>query len=322
VSEVNLYKASDGEVELSVQLDNETVWLTQKQLAVLFDKDVRTVNEHIKNLYDEQELSEGETVRNFRIVQVEGKRQVKREVAHYNLDVIISVGYRVRSKRGTEFRQWATERLKQHIIQGYTLNQERLAEKGVVALEQSLQLLQKVLLNNELDNDLSKKTIALIVNYTKTWHLLLAYDEDNVLPLDDGHEPQAIIPYDLVTKVIATFKHELMKKGEASDLFGREQEHGLESILGNIEQTFNGKALYKSVEERAANLLYFVIKDHPFSDGNKRIASFLFLLYLQQQTLPLNLNDSGLVALALLIAESAPSQKELMVRLIMNLIGT
>ena len=168
MSEINLYTANDGQVELSVRLEKDTVWLSQKQLAELFEKDVRTVNEHIKNIYQEGELTEDPTIRNFRIVQMEGKRQVEREVAHYNLDVIISVGYRVHSKRGTEFRQWATGRLKEHIIQGYTLNQQRLTEKGIVELEQSINLLQKTLLNNELVTDIGKETMALIANYSKS----------------------------------------------------------------------------------------------------------------------------------------------------------
>jgi DNA ligase (NAD+) len=318
MNEIIIYESADGKVQLDVSLANDSIWINQQQMSELFGTKRQAITKHLKNIFTSQELDEKAVCSIMAHTATDGKSY---KTKFYSLDAVISVGYRVNSKEATQFRIWATSILTDHVLKGYTLNQQRLTEKGVVELEQSVQLLQKALLNNELVTDLGKETIALIVNYSKTWHLLLAYDEDNVLRLEQGHKPETMIPYELVTKAIATFKHELMQKSEATELFGREREHSLQGILGNIEQTFDGEALYKTVEERAANLLYFVIKDHPFSDGNKRIGSFLFLLYLQQQALPLNLNDSGLVALALLIAESAPPQKELMIRLIMNLIG-
>lgn len=317
MSEIVIYKAKDGHVELKVNLHEETVWLTQKQLSDLFDKNVRTISEHINNVFKEGELDKDSAIRNFRIAAADGKAY---DTKHYNLDVIISIGYRVHSKRGTEFRQWATSVLKTHLIKGYTLNKKRLAECGVKELQQSIELLRKTLTRNDLVNDIGVETIQLIMSYTKTWHLLLAYDEDKLILPTQGTQALPILDYESAIHAIETLKIDLAARNEATALFGQEREHGLQSILGNIEQTFGGEPLYKTIEERAAHLLYFIIKDHPFSDGNKRIGSFIFLLYLKLQNTPIKLNDNGLVALALLIAESDPKQKDLMVRLITNLL--
>ena len=320
MSDVTLFRATDGQIELKVQFSDDTVWLSQKQLATLFDKDLRTINEHIGHIYAEGELAQAATLRYFRRVQTEGKRQIERNIAHYDLDVIISVGYRVHSKRGTEFRQWATQRLRDHLLNGYTLNQTRLAERGMREFVETVELLQKTLTHNALINEVGKETLALITDYAKTWHLLLAYDEDSLALPSDGQSPQSVLDYAGVCEAIQTLKTALISREEATDLFGQERDEGLKGILGNLEQTFDGQPLYATVEARAAHLLYFVIKDHPFADGNKRIGCFLFLFYLKQQQLPLALNDSGLVALALLIAESTPTQKALMIRLIMHLL--
>jgi len=317
MSDVVIYKAKDGHIELKVNLSEETVWLTQKQLSDLFDKNVRTISEHINNVFKEGELDEDSVIRNFRITAADGKTY---DTKHYNLDVIISVGYRVHSKRGTEFRQWATSVLKEHLIKGYTLNKKRLAERGVKELQQSIELLQKTLKRNDLVNDIGIETIQLIMSYTKTWHLLLAYDEDKLILPAQGRQTVEILNYEAAIHAIETLKSDLAARNEATALFGNEREQGLQSILGNIEQTFGGEPLYKTVEERAAHLLYFIIKDHPFSDGNKRIGCLIFLLYLKLQNTAIKLNDNGLVALALLIAESDPKQKDLMVRLIVNLL--
>jgi DNA ligase (NAD+) len=317
MSDVVIFKAKDGYVELKVNLSEETVWLTQKQLSDLFDKNVRTISEHINNIFKEGELDEDSVIRNFRITAADGKSY---DTKHYNLDVIISTGYRVHSRRGTEFRQWATSVLKEHLIKGYTLNKKRLAERGVKELQQSIELLQKTLTRNDLVNDIGSETIQLIISYTKTWHLLLAYDEDELTLPEKGKQETTILNYESAIHAIETLKSDLAARDEATALFGNEREHGLQSILGNIEQTFGGEPLYKSTEERAAHLLYFIIKDHPFSDGNKRIGCLIFLLYLKLQNTAIKLNDNGLVALALLIAESDPQQKDLMVRLIVNLL--
>ena len=317
MSNVVIFKAEDGHVELKVNLSEETVWLTQKQLSDLFNKNVRTISEHINNIFKEGELDEEAVIRNFRITATDGKTY---DTKHYNLDVIISTGYRVHSKRGTEFRQWATSVLKEHLIKGYTLNKKRLAERGVKELQQSIQLLQKTLTQNDLVNDIGLATIQLIMSYTKTWHLLLAYDEDGLTLPAQGRKAITVLNYESAVHAIETLKLDLFARNEASALFGNERELGLQSILGNIEQTFGGEPLYKTIEERAAHLLYFIIKDHPFSDGNKRIGCLIFLLYLKLQNTEIKLNSNGLVALTLLIAESDPQQKDLMVRLIVNLL--
>lgn len=317
MSEVLIYKTKDGHVELKVSLSEETVWLTQKQLSDLFDKNVRTISEHINHIFREGELDENLVVRNFRITAADGKSY---DTKHYNLDVIISTGYRVHSKRGTEFRQWATTILKEHLIAGYTLNQKRLAERGIKELQQSIVLLQKTLTRNDLVNDIGIETIQLIMSYTKTWHLLLAYDEDKLSLPAQNRPSVAMLTYETASHAIKTFKSDLAARNEATALFGNEREQMLQSIISNIEQTFGGEPLYKTIEERAAHLLYFIIKDHPFSDGNKRIGCLIFLLYLKLQKGTIKLNDNGLVALALLIAESEPRQKDLMIRLIVNLL--
>ncbi len=317
MSDVVIYKTKDGHIELKVNLSEETVWLTQKQLSDLFEKNIRTISEHINNVFKEGELEEDAVIRNFRITATDGKTY---DTKHYNLDLIISVGYRVHSKRGTEFRQWATSVLNKHLIKGYTLNKKRLAEHGVKELQQSIELLQKTLTQNDLTNDIGIETIQLIMNYTKTWHLLLAYDEDKLILPAQGRQPVERLSYNAAIHAIETLKSDLAARNETTALFGNEREQGLQSILGNIEQTFAGEPLYKTIEERAAHLLYFIIKDHPFSDGNKRIGCLIFLLYLRLQNTAIKLNDKGLVALALLIAESDPKQKDLMVRLIVNLL--
>lgn len=315
--DVIIYRAKDGNVEINVNLSAETVWLTQKQLAELFDKNVRTISEHIVNVFKEQELEESSVVRSFRITAADGKTY---DAKHYNLDVIISVGYRVRSKQGTAFRQWATNILKQHLIKGYTTHEQRLAERGIKELQQTVDLLHKTLVSHELVNDLGAETIQIIISYAKTWNLLLAYDEDNLKLPTQGKQSGTILEYSNASKAIEALKTDLMARSEATPLFGQEREHGLTSILKNIEQTFAGESLYSSVEEKAANLFYFIIKDHPFTDGNKRISCLIFLLYLKLQNFPLKINENGLVALALLIAESDPKQKDLMIRLIVNLL--
>ncbi len=317
MSEVVIYKAKDGHIEINVNLSENSVWLTQKQLSDLFDKNVRTVSEHINNIFEESELEENSVVRNFRITAPDGKTY---DTKHYNLDVIISVGYRVRSKQGTAFRQWATSVLNQHLVKGYAIHEKRLAERGIKELQQTVELLQKTLISNELVNDIGAETIQVIMSYAKTWHLLLAYDEDNLVLPEIGKPPLSYLDYYDAIKSIAALKNDLSEKKEATALFGNERDYCFQGILGNIEQTFGGEPLYKTAEERAANLLYFIIKDHPFSDGNKRIGCFIFLLYSRRQNICIKINDNGLVALALLIAESSPSQKDLMVRLIVNLL--
>jgi len=318
MSQIILYTASNGHIQLEVNLAEETVWLTQKQMADLFDKNIRTISEHIVNIFAEGELAEDPVIRNFRITAADGKTY---DTKHYNLDVVISVGYRVKSKQGTAFRQWATNVLKDHLIKGYTVYKPRLAQQGLTELQQTIELLQRTLQYHDLINDVGSEVIQLILNYAKTWSLLLAYDEKNLRLPSKFTPSKTTLNYEIATKAINTLKTELIAKQEATSLFGIERSvGGLNSILNNIEQTFDSNQLYKSTEEKAAHLLYFIIKDHPYADGNKRIGCFIFLLYLRVQNIAIKLNDNGLLALALLVAESEPSQKDILIKLIINIL--
>jgi len=318
MSELLIYEAPDKNI--GVRLEGETVWLTQRQMADLLDSTSDNIGLHLKNIFADDELTESATTEDFSVVQTEGSRQVNRRVKHYNLDAIISVGYRVNSGRGVRFRQWATRVLREHLTQGYSLNAARLAERGLAEAQQAIDLLAKTLANQELVNDAGREVLTLIASYAKTWHLLLQYDEDGLALPATCQPARGVLDYATARAAIDDLKTALLARNEATDLFGRERGEGLHGILGSIEQTMFGESLYKTREEKAAHLLYFVIKDHPFSDGNKRTGAFLFLLYLRQESMAMSLNANALTALALLVAESAPANKDLMIRLIVNLL--
>lgn len=321
-NQILIYKTEAGQYAVEVLLDGDTVWLTQKQMAELFDKGRSTVTEHIQNIFKEGELDEKSVCRDFRHTGADNKEY---QVKYYNLDVIISVGYRVKSLQGTQFRIWATQTLKEHLMQGYTINQKRITDTSIKEIEEALRLIKQASGNRQLTNDETQGLLEVITKYAKSWLLLKNYDEDN-LPAVTGQSSQFILEYKYALDAINKLKKSLMNKGEASEIFGYEREHGLEAILGNIEQSFGGQELYPTLEDKAAHLLYFIIKDHPFSDGNKRIASLLFIHYLYKNNHlykangEILINDNALVALALLIAESAPKNKELMIALIKNLL--
>ncbi len=317
--EIVLYQAEDGSTSLEVRLQDDTVWLSQAQMVELFGKTKQNISLHTRNIFKEGELAEDAVVKDSLTTAADGKKYKTR---YYNLDVIISVGYRIKSLRGTQFRIWATSVLRNHLIKGYTVNERRLAEKGLVEMEQAVALLSRTLNNHELISDEGKAVLDVINSYAKSWTLLLQYDEQQLALPKDKRTIKQQVDYQQASEAITALKRELMAKGEASDLFGQERDKHLQGILGNINQTFDGEELYPSVEEKAAHLLYFVIKDHPFADGNKRIGSFLFLLFLKENGLleVSGMNENGLVALALLIAESDPKQKKLMVRLVLNLL--
>ncbi len=317
-----IFKVDNGEVSVDVKLDNDTVWLNLNQLTQLFERDKSVISRHLKNIFTEQELEQNSTVAKFATVQQEGGHEVQRDIEFYNLDVIISVGYRVNSKRGTQFRQWASRVLKDHLVQGYSLHQQRLCEKGIKDLQKAMGLLSQTLQRQSLVHEIGYQAIEIINHYAKTWHLLLAYDENSLISPATLTESPKILEYDTVLMAIDELKQTLIQKGEATPLFGQQREGQLQAILGTIHQTFDETFLYPSCIERAAHLLYFVIKDHPFVDGNKRIGSFLFLLYLQSQNSDFTqLNDLTLVALTLLVAESDPKDKDLMIKLILNLMA-
>ena len=321
-NQIQLYTSADGKISLQVSLDNETVWLSLDQMATLFDRDKSVISRHIRNVFNEEELSRLSAVAKNATTASDGKVY---QVDYYNLDVIISVGYRVKSMRGVQFRQWATQTLKQFLVQGYAINQKRLQEKGV-EFSQAVTLLSQTLTNQALISDEGKAVIGVVQDYARTWSLLQAYDEQNLAAISVQQPEMKPLVFEDVLAAISQLKQELIAKGEATELFGQLRSDGLASAIATIEQGFGGELFYPNIAGRAAHLLYFVIKNHPLADGNKRTGSFLFLWYLHQnQALlakPVNelINDNTLVALALLVAESLPEQKELMIRLVEHFI--
>jgi prophage maintenance system killer protein/prophage antirepressor-like protein len=321
--EIVLYQADDGHSVIDVHLKDETVWLTLNQMAELFGRDKSVISRHLRNIFKTGELERDATVAKNATVQIEGRRRVTRYIEWFNLDAIISVGYRVNSKRGTQFRIWATSVLKDHLVKGYSLNQKRLAEKGTKELQQVLTLLSNTLEGYNLVNEEGKAVLDIVNRYAGTWRLLLQYDEDNLPAPGRKQAPKTVLSIDQARSAISSLKQELAVRGEATGLFGQERGEGLSGIIGALYQTFGGEDLYPSVEEKAAHLLYFVIKDHPFSDGNKRIGSFLFILFLRLNGLldRISFDNKALVALALLTAASDPAQKDVLIRLVVNLLA-
>lgn len=316
--EIIIYK--DKKAAIEVRLKDETVWLSIDQMAGLFGRDKSVISRHIRNVFKERELDEKSVVANFATTAADGKVY---HVDYYNLDAIISVGYRVKSRQGVAFRIWATRVLRDHIIKGYTVNQKRLYETGLSEFENALALVRETIAKKELTGDEARGLLRVITDYANTWLLLQKYDEGNLTVEGVRRKVSYTLTYKDALNAIDELKRDLVAKKKAGDLFGMERDH-LEGILGNINQSFGGRALYPSVEEKAAHLLYFIIKDHPFGDGNKRIASLLFIIFLTRNHHLLTkrgerkINDTALVALALLIAESKPKQKEVMVKLIVN----
>lgn len=317
MSELVIFEDNRHPVE--VRLEGETVWLSLQQLADMFERDKSVISRHLRNIFASNELLREAVVAKNATTASDGKTY---QVDFYNLDAIISVGYRVNSSRATRFRQWATRVLREQLTQGYSLNAHRLAQQGMAELEQAMGLLSRTLERQELVTDIGREAVAIIMGYARTWRLLLDYDEGH-LPAPAGQrDPREGLSVMEARGALDALADELKSRGEASELFARDRGDNLAAILGNIEQTMFGEPLYTSAEERAAHLLYFLIKNHPFSDGNKRSGAFLLLLYLRKQELRLTLNEQGLTALTLLIAESDPKAKDLMVRLTMNLLSS
>lgn len=315
MSEIQIFKTEKG-TEIEVQFDNESFWLSLNEIATLFERDKSVISRHLKNIYKERELDERATVAKNATVQTEGGRKVEREIEYYNLDAILSVGYRVNSKRGTQFRQWATQRLKDFLVKGVAINQKRLDE-----LQQTVQLIQKSI-GEETNLTEAKGLLNIITQYTRSFVLLNQYDSNTIEQKEVSENITYEIKYDEAKTAIAELKKLLKKKKEATNLFGNEKDQSFEGTLQSIVQTFGDKYLYPSIEEQAAHLLYFIIKNHPFSDGNKRIGAFLFIWFLDKnkhrfkKSGELKINDNALVALALLVAQSNPTEKELMIKLI------
>lgn len=317
-----IFESVDHPVQ--VRLAGETIWLTQRQMAEVFATTPENVLMHLKNIYAEGELQEAATAKEFLVVQTEGKRQVQRRLKHYNLDAIISVGYRVSSTRATRFRQWATGVLREHLTRGFSLDRQRF-ERNAAELEAALRLVKKAAAGEALTLDEGRGLVDVIARYTQTFLWLQRYDE-GLLTAPPG-SPGGVLPsLEEARAAIARLKADLMARGEASDLFGREREDAFAAILGNLEQTVFGEPAYPTIETKAAHLLYFVIKNHPFADGNKRTGAFLFVDFLARNGRLLRggepvINDVGLAALALLVAESDAKNKDVMIRLIENMLA-
>ncbi len=321
--EVLIYQTTDGKASLDVRLDRETVWLNQKQMAELFDKDTDTIGLHIRNLYKEDELDSEPTTEESSVVQNEGGRPVNRKVRFYNLDVVISVGYRVKSRRGTQFRQWATRVLRDHLVRGYTIHEKRLREQEekLSDLRRTVTLLEKTIANQPIGFDEAKGLLKVITDYAYALTTLDRYDHGTLSIEETTRPADYILAHEVAVTIVDSIK------AEFGGLFGVEKDEGFKSALATIYQTFDGKELYPSIEEKAAHLLYFTIKNHAFIDGNKRIAAAVFIYFLAANATlyradgSKRLADNALVALTLLIAESKPDEKETIVKVVVNLIN-
>lgn len=316
-NQIEIYQANDGTTQIKVQFEQDTVWLTQRQMAELFGKDVRTISEHIQNIYSTEELLASSTLRRFRIVRQEGKRQVNRNIDHYNLDVIISVGYRVNSKQGTQFRIWANRVLKEYLIKGYAINEKRLAQKEqeVQILKNGIQILGRAIEEKAADNEW-------LATFTKGLSLLDDYDHEQldkkglttkaaVYPSKDDYQ-------ELINEMLDQFD---------SDVFGRAKDESFESSLAQIEKGFGDKDFYPTLEEKATMLLYLIVKNHSFVDGNKRIAAACFLKFLQENKMLFNtqqqpiIGNDTLASLTLFIAVSKPEEMETVRRLVISVLN-
>lgn len=321
--EIVIYKTTEGEANLNVTLQDETLWLNLNQISQLFDRDKSVISRHIKNVFKEGELIESSTIAFFTIVQKEGKREISRKIEFFNLDMIISVGYRVNSKKGTHFRIWATQTLKNHLIKGYTIDKKRRQEEQ----NEGEQTPGEPVPVHQSCHEIMNGTMDIMPRYTRSFSLLNQYDNDS-LELEDlpKKKPQEINYHDAV-EAMQLLKKELMPQGDPTDLFCQQKDDTFKVILVNIIQTFTGSFLYPSIEEQAAHLLYFIIKNRPFVDGNKRIGAFLFIWLLQRNNYlfrkngEAKVNDNTLVTLSLLIAQSDPANKDSMIKLIINLIN-
>jgi prophage maintenance system killer protein len=318
-----IYQTEDGQTQIDVRLEDETVWLTQAQMALLFQTDRTTIVRHINNIYAIDELNREATCAKIAQVQVEGSRQVKRTIPYFNLDMIISVGYRVNSKRGVRFRQWANNVLKQFILKGYAVS-ERLRHDQLAEMRTLVGMLSRTIQSQPLlSNDENKALFEVVTDYTYALDTLDNYDYERLTIEKTTQEERFHATYENAMAEI----DRLREKFGGSTLFGNEKDDSFKSSIGQIYQTFDGQDLYPSVEEKAAMLLYLVTKNHSFSDGNKRIAATLFLWFLNNNGILYNPNqskriaDNTLVALTLMIAESRTEEKDVMVKVVVNLIN-
>ena len=321
-NKIVIYQTEDGKTQLDVKLENETVWLTQAQMTELFQTTKQNISLHINNIFKEGELDSKATVKEYLTVQHEGKRTVRRKVKYYDLDVIISVGYRVKSIRGTRFRQWATSVLRDYLIKGYAINQ-RIREENYQQMVLLVRSMARTVKLQDLSKEVRNALLDVVVDYTFALDRLDDYDYQRLSIPESSTEEKFHATYEGAMKVLA----ELREKFGGSGLFANEKDDSFKSSIGQIYQTFGGQDLYPTVEEKAAMLLYLVTKNHSFSDGNKRIAATLFLWFMNENGILYDdmhnkqIDDATLVALTLLIAESRPEEKDTMIKVVVNLIG-
>lgn len=321
-SQLVIYQTPQGDTRIDVTVKGDTIWLTQRQIADLFGTQRQAITKHLKNIYSTGELDKEATSSKMELLQMEGNRAIKREREYYNLDVVISVGYRVNSKNATQFRIWANKVLKQYLLNGYAVN-ERIASQKFDELSQLVKVLGRTIKNQEKLTDDSRSLLEVVVDYTYALDTLDRYDYQELKIEDTTGKEEFHATYENAMEVI----RELHEKFGGSSLFGNEKDDSFKSSIGQIYQTFGGVDLYPSVEEKAAMLLYLVTKNHSFSDGNKRIAATLFLWFLNGNGILYNedgtkrIADNTLVALTLMIAESRTEEKDTMVKVVVNLIN-
>ena len=315
---IEIYQSQDGLAQVEVRFNEETVWLSQAQMTQLFGRNQSVISRHIQNAVSDGEIDEKSNMQKMHIANSD------RPVTFYDLETIISVGYRIKSQQGVAFRRWAMARLKDYLLKGYAVNEERLAQNAH-ELTQALRLIQKTAQSPDLTLDGGRGLIDIISRYTQTFLWLQQYDE-GLLSEPNGEMGGVLPSIEQARQALASLKTDLMAKGEATELFAKERGDGLAAILGNLQQTVFGEPAYPSIEEKAAHLLYFVIKNHPFADGNKRSGAFLFVDFLYRngrlfvaENTPI-INDTGLTALALLIAESSPDNKETLIKLVVHML--
>ncbi|NIA23706.1 MAG: type II toxin-antitoxin system death-on-curing family toxin [Proteobacteria bacterium] len=323
IDELVIYQDKNKKIE--VQVKEESIWLHLNQIAYLFDVRKAAISKHIKNIFSTGELQPEATVSKMETVQTEGKRKVKRTITYYNLDIIIAVGYRVNSSKATQFRIWATNVLKNYLIQGYAINEKMLTEKRLKELENTIEFIKENIKTPLLTAAEAKGLLEIIEKYALVWKWIEEYDTGKIEAKAKRKERKKI-EYNEARSAINELKHYLIERREASEIFGQERDRGLfESALNTIYQSFDDKELYNSFEEKAANLLYLIIKNHPFVDGNKRIGALLFLMFLYENIKKEELFDkfssNTLTALCYLVAASPPRQKDQLIKLIMNFIS-
>lgn len=323
-SKIIIYTAPDGTVQTEVRLQAETLWLTQYQLEELFATDRTSLVKHIKNILETGELEEAATCAKFAQVRQEGKRQVRRDILHYNLDMIISVGYRVNSKRGTQFRIWASRILKEHLIQGYTINQKRLREQQqqIQKFKESIRIVERGLSDNIETIDEARNVVKVLADFSQGLEILDNYDHGALETTGKSQWPAVKIELQEFLEVV-----QAMRRDFDSDIFGKPKDNSFDSSVHQMYQSFAGNDLYPTIEHKAAILLYLVVKNHSFVDGNKRIAAALFLYFLEKNNLLTGLDgqklisNDGLAALTLLIAISKPAEKDTMIQIVITILN-